>query len=78
VLLLPSLIYGYDFSFPLTTKSQLFQGGYNGAKEGYEIPAETDIFVSVSWELFLIFVAWMVTFVIVREKDAKSCLNINK
>lgn len=26
-----------------------FIGGYNGAKEGYEIPAGTDIFISVRW-----------------------------
>jgi hypothetical protein len=26
----------------------MYPGGYNGAKEGYEIPAGTDIFVSVS------------------------------
>jgi hypothetical protein len=26
-----------------------FLGGYNGAKEGYEIPAGTDIFLSVRW-----------------------------
>jgi hypothetical protein len=27
----------------------LCPGGYNGAKEGYEIPAGTDIFLSVRW-----------------------------
>jgi hypothetical protein len=72
-MLLPSLMYAYEFL--LTTKST-FPGGYNGAKEGYEIPAGTDIFVSVSWELFVTFVAWIIPFMIVMEKDPKSCLAV--
>lgn len=37
----------------------VYSGGYNGAKEGYEIPAGTDIFVSVRSN-FSFEMAWII------------------
>lgn len=44
--MLPSLIQALEISHDYP--ASICAGGYNGAKEGYEIPAGTDIFVSVS------------------------------
>jgi len=44
--MLPLLIHA--LAIPADYFVSIYAGGYNGAKEGYEIPTGTDIFVSVS------------------------------
>lgn len=49
LLCFPSYRSNLHFSMFTLSLQNIFAGGYRGNEDGYEIPAGTDIFISVSW-----------------------------